>query len=438
MAWSLSTWRRGRVLLAALVIAVGLMAVWSAQPVEAAPVSPPFLCVSHWTGQISYLPAGCPTGFQALDLSAGPVTVCANSYTRQLSRSSANGSCPPGTMTVQIGATATTLACANRTTGKVALRTSAAAPCTGWELQWTSSTSTVQCVDCPLAVPPTGTGPGTTISTLNVSGLTGTIADVNVNLDIAHTFIQDLDVTLTSPGGTVVALFTDLCGDYDDMLVTLDDETPLTIGATCPPNGTFRPESDLLSDFDGAFPNGVWTLTILDDLSRDAGTLHSWSLAIITGLPPSPPPAVPPNVFCDDCPLPVPPVGEGPGTTISLATASGLVGTITDVNVNLDIPHTYVSDLEVTLTSPGGTAVTLFAEICLSTDDLLVMLDHGAAVQIGDDCPPNGTFRPQVGLSTLLDFNGENPNGVWTLTVHDGDDGDAGMLLDWSLAIATD
>ena len=53
----------------------------------------------------------------------------------------------------------------------------------------------------------------TTTSTINPTGLGGTILDVDVTTNIAHTFAADLDITLTSPAGTVVTLTTDNGGE---------------------------------------------------------------------------------------------------------------------------------------------------------------------------------------------------------------------------------
>ncbi|QLE57341.1 S8 family serine peptidase [Nostoc sp. TCL26-01] len=116
-------------------------------------------------------------------------------------------------------------------------------------------------------------------SNLNVSGLSGAIVDVNVALNITHTFASDLDVFLISPTGTRVELFTDVGGSGDNFTFTvLDDEaTTLITADTAPFTGIFRPEG-LLSAFDNQNPNGTWKLEITDDSVGDVGTLKYWSL----------------------------------------------------------------------------------------------------------------------------------------------------------------
>ena len=122
----------------------------------------------------------------------------------------------------------------------------------------------------------------TTRSTLAIWD-TGTIRDLNVKLDIEHTYDADLDVYLSAPDGTRVKLFTDVGGGGNDFCGTmLDDEAPLSItNGSAPFNGTYRPEGSLRS-FDGRSMTGTWTLEVTDDASNDTGRLLSWSLFIET------------------------------------------------------------------------------------------------------------------------------------------------------------
>ncbi|MHC5598995.1 MAG: proprotein convertase P-domain-containing protein [Nostoc sp.] len=120
-------------------------------------------------------------------------------------------------------------------------------------------------------------------SNLAVSGFTTSIVDVNVTLNISHSWDSDLDVYLISPTGTRVELFTDV-GDSEDNFTntTLDDEaaTSITLG-TAPFTGSFKPER-LLSAFDNQNPNGTWKLEVTDDESIATGTLNNWSLQFTT------------------------------------------------------------------------------------------------------------------------------------------------------------
>lgn len=126
----------------------------------------------------------------------------------------------------------------------------------------------------------------TTKSEIQMAGLEGHVLDINVRLNIRHTWNDDLDVFLTSPAGTRVELMTDIGENRDDFWGTiLDDEAEeyitdnfLSYGLTFQPEGT-------LADFDGEDPNGTWNLVIEDDDRRDEGLLDSWSIDITYGEP---------------------------------------------------------------------------------------------------------------------------------------------------------
>jgi len=130
-------------------------------------------------------------------------------------------------------------------------------------------------------VPQTIQDQSTVRSELEVTGIPGTLTDIDVQLTISHTYTADLDVFLISPQGTRVELFTDVGGSGNDFIgTTLDDEAPTPIGlGSAPFIGRYRPEG-LLSTFDGHDPNGTWTLEIVDDAIVDVGILSAWSLAI--------------------------------------------------------------------------------------------------------------------------------------------------------------
>lgn len=124
---------------------------------------------------------------------------------------------------------------------------------------------------------------------VNASSITSTlvvadsnsILDINVSLDITHAWDDDLDVTLESPTGTIVELFTDVGSSGNNFTdTTLDDEAGSMIAnASAPFTGTFQPEG-LLANFDTEDSAGTWTLHITDDTGKDAGTLNSWSIDI--------------------------------------------------------------------------------------------------------------------------------------------------------------
>lgn len=111
-----------------------------------------------------------------------------------------------------------------------------------------------------------------------------TIDDLNVQLDITHTWDSDLYITLKSPTGQTVVLANRRGGSGDDFDNTLfNDEAATSISAGAAPfAGSFRPDGKLAS-FDGRNARGIWTLSVQDRGRGDVGTLHGWSLFITQG-----------------------------------------------------------------------------------------------------------------------------------------------------------
>jgi subtilisin-like proprotein convertase family protein len=147
------------------------------------------------------------------------------------------------------------------------------------------SCSTTSSPNVPITISTSGTP--TITSTLNIpSG--GTIGDVNVTMNITHTWINDLTATLTSPSGTVVQLFSNECdpnASINNIAATFDDSgTALVCGNNPGISGIVIPEQ-LLSVFNGQNSTGVWTLTVSDAFNQDGGSLNSWSLNVCTVQP---------------------------------------------------------------------------------------------------------------------------------------------------------
>jgi parallel beta-helix repeat protein len=124
----------------------------------------------------------------------------------------------------------------------------------------------------------------------------------------------------------------------------------------------------------------------------------------------------------------------------SAITVSGWDATVNvfDINVTLNITHPRDSDLRVTLTGPTGVQRVLFSGVggaganfteTTLDDQSATAIDAGAAPSVA---PFTGRFK-LAGAVTLAGFNGQNPNGVWTLTVSDTAAGLTGALTSWRL-----
>ncbi|KAA5539203.1 autotransporter domain-containing protein [Roseiconus nitratireducens] len=138
------------------------------------------------------------------------------------------------------------------------------------------SAQTYSSTDTPIGIPPSGTR-GTTISSINVPDSI-MIDDLDVNVDYNHTFQGDLSGTVTSPGGTNVSLFSRVGSGLNAQNggYRFDDDSANTFPGTLAP-GTYQPNQPL-SAFNGENAQGVWTLTIDDQVGGDSGTLNLWQL----------------------------------------------------------------------------------------------------------------------------------------------------------------
>lgn len=117
--------------------------------------------------------------------------------------------------------------------------------------------------------------------------------------------------------------------------------------------------------------------------------------------------------------------------------ASKMSPIISDINVTLDISHTYVADLILTLIAPSGTEVVLARNNGGSGDNFTgTTFDDAANVSISSvSAPFSGTYRSIGNLSIL---NGQNFSGDWKLRLEDRGVGDDGILNNWSITYCYD
>ncbi|HEV2319471.1 MAG TPA: MBG domain-containing protein [Verrucomicrobiae bacterium] len=140
---------------------------------------------------------------------------------------------------------------------------------------------------------------------------------------------------------------------------------------------------------------------------------------------------------------------------------SGEAGTITNVMVTLQgMSHNDPGNVNALLVGPGGQAVVLMSDSIgnYPMSDITFTLSDQAYYPLPAFSPMvDGTFEPTdyapdhtntaysfplpapappyaTGLST---FDGSSPDGTWSLYVSDGETGDTGEIVSWSLAIAT-
>lgn len=215
-----------------------------------------------------------------------------------------------------------------------------------------------------------------------------TVQSVKVDVEITHTFIGDLHVSLTSPGGTSVVLHSRSGGNADDLMREFDL-------ASTPALSTFASEP----------AGGEWTLHIKDLARFDRGRLKSWAIDI-TGR------AAAEAIGEDIAGATIPDNAPGIERTIALA-GSGTVGTI---EVDMDLSHTFIGDLTLVLTAPDGTEAVLHNRTGGTTDNII------------------RTYTTE-NTAALAAFRGAAIDGQWTLAVRDHAAADRGKLNRWALKI---
>ncbi|MBO0323836.1 T9SS type A sorting domain-containing protein [Muricauda sp. CAU 1633] len=106
------------------------------------------------------------------------------------------------------------------------------------------------------------------------------ISDINVNLEVDHTFLEDLIINLISPAGTRVALISNTCGGLNNINAVFDDDgDPIICSGNPAIMGTVSPLGSLAS-FNGESILGEWVLEIQDTAPSDGGALIAFSMDV--------------------------------------------------------------------------------------------------------------------------------------------------------------
>jgi len=109
------------------------------------------------------------------------------------------------------------------------------------------------------------------------------IGDLNVFMDITHTYVQDMTISLIGPatiGSPIITLLKEPCGDNDNISCTMDDSgsepacsgTPSISGAILP--------FDSLSSLNSLPADGVWTLYVDDPYNGDGGSINAFRIDV--------------------------------------------------------------------------------------------------------------------------------------------------------------
>ncbi len=217
------------------------------------------------------------------------------------------------------------------------------------------------------------------------------LSAISVSVDISHTYIGDLRVSLISPSGSVVALHDRTGGSANDLRVDFDiSSVPGLMALT------------------GESVKGEWTLHVQDLALADRGRLKGWSLDI-SGQKDT-------SVVVEDSPGIGIPDNLDAGIERTLTVSK--TGLLDSIDVELDITHTYIGDLVVELISPNSTSALLHNRTGGSANNIIKTYSL-------------------INTSALQVFVGETIKGAWKLKVSDHAGVDQGKLNRWALKIVS-
>jgi extracellular elastinolytic metalloproteinase len=217
---------------------------------------------------------------------------------------------------------------------------------------------------------------------------TGQLIRITVAVDIAHTYIGDLQISLITPTGKTVVLHSRTGASADNLVQSYRSED--------------IPELAALA---GESIQGNWTLKVADLAGQDTGTLRHWNLAIAyqSTTQTASGEAKPELAIPDNDPT-------GISSTIAIAQS----GNAQEITLNLDITHTYIGDLRVKLLAPSGQEIMLHERLGGGQDNLIRSYDSTAH------------------LAPLLN---QPIQGNWVLQVADLAGRDVGKFNTWNLSI---
>ena len=130
------------------------------------------------------------------------------------------------------------------------------------------------------AFSPTDGSSSYTIKTITVPATTGTISDVNINVNATHPNIQHLNIAVVRPTGSLLTLYNQGCSSGANMNVIWDAQGSALTCAS-PTQGTYVPVGSLDSMI-GANPSGTWQMGFRDLVAGTTGTINSFSIEVCT------------------------------------------------------------------------------------------------------------------------------------------------------------
>ena len=113
------------------------------------------------------------------------------------------------------------------------------------------------------------------------------VTDVEVEVNLTHTFVGDLIIFVSSPEGSSLTLHNTAGGAADNMNLTFSDAGISYSASSLNCGCLMQPASGSFSIFDNEVGAGAGTLTVQDTLGGDVGTLNTWCLLLPSPIPPT-------------------------------------------------------------------------------------------------------------------------------------------------------
>lgn len=127
----------------------------------------------------------------------------------------------------------------------------------------------------PFAIPDNGS----TFTTASLNIPTNvTISDVNIGVNVTHSYLGDLLIAVLGPGNNQVNLFERQCAENQNLNVVFDG-SGTTLACASPTVGTFQP-AQTLNVFNGLQSGGNWIFGVNDNFAQDTGTVNSFYIEV--------------------------------------------------------------------------------------------------------------------------------------------------------------
>ncbi len=216
--------------------------------------------------------------------------------------------------------------------------------------------------------------------------LPGTIVNVALAITVRHSYVGDLELSLIHPSGFSTVLRRNTGGAADDIRETYSTHA-----------------------FDGLEAAGTWSVSVRDLSAGDTGIVSAWAVGLSRCTSGCATPAYNRTRVTYENRVREIPDNDSAGITMDFDEGPG--GLVRSASLTLNVDHTALADLRVTLSNDNGASIVVFERGSLTGADLRAV---------------------DVPLPALV---GTNPFGRWHLRVQDLAPVDIGRVTSYAVSI---